>query len=301
MDKSKLDLIPRIKELYSKGDNLIDYLKKNDNRSFNSIEDILISYDFQSGSYINHVKANPQLNFNYTSALANVINELGTYNSILEVGVGEGTTLCNLIPKLKNQTDKIKFLGFDISWSRIYYAMKYFMANNRNAKLFIGDLFNVPLRDSAIDIVYTSHSIEPNGGREKEALMELYRITNKYLILLEPTSAFASEQGKKRMLEHGYIQNLLNTINELNLNLIEYKPFEISTNPLNPTGLYIIEKNPVQTESDSCDFFCPISHTPLREFEDHFFSRESLVSYPKIMNIPCLCSFYGILTSKHDE
>ncbi|MGO5065110.1 hypothetical protein [Clostridium sp. LCP25S3_F8] len=47
------------------------------------------------------------------------------------------------------------------------------------------NLFCFPLKGNSIDIVYTSHFIQPNGRKEKETLMELYRITNKYLIILE--------------------------------------------------------------------------------------------------------------------
>jgi ubiquinone/menaquinone biosynthesis C-methylase UbiE len=106
--------------------------------------------------------------------------------------------------------------------------------------LFIGDLFNIPLSDSSVDIVYTSHSLEPNGGREKEALQELYRIAGGYLVLLEPTNEFADDEGKARMKRNGYVHDLANVIKDLGYDLIEYRRFELTINPLNPTGLYII-------------------------------------------------------------
>ena len=46
----------------------------------------------------------------------------------------------------------------------------------------MGDMFNLPITDDSIDLVYTVHALEPNGGKEKEALKELYRITKKYLM-----------------------------------------------------------------------------------------------------------------------
>lgn len=293
----KINLIPKIKQIFDDGQNIMQYLKEIDGRSENSVENILISYDFQSGSYIKYVKENPNYINAYTTAIANIISDLGSFSSLLEAGVGEATTLGNLKYKLKN---KVNLFGFDISWSRIYYGLNYLSELNVPAKLFVADLFKIPLKDSSIDIVYTSHAIEPNGGREKEAIIELYRITNKYLILLEPTYEFADEIGKKRMKQLAYIHNLKDIISNLKYELIEYRPFEISANPLNPTGLYIIRKQNHLNENNDFEFYCPIGKHKLLEYNDHFFSSYSLISYPKIMGIPCLCESYGILTTKHE-
>lgn len=295
---NKINLIPRIKELYDKGENIIEFLKKSEGRTTNTIEDILISYDFQSGSYVKFAEENPTFINNYTGQIAKELTQLGVFSSLLEVGVGEATTLGNLSLKLNNNC---RYLGLDISWSRIHYANKYLKKIKSTADLFVADLFNIPLSDSSIDIVYSSHSIEPNGGKEKEALRELYRVAKKYVVLLEPSPEFATEEGKERIKKHGYIQNLLGSIKELNYDLVEHSHFKISTNPLNPTGLYIIKKQANITDNlNKIDFHCPITMKNLIEFDDHFFSKESLISYPKIMGIPCLLPAYGVLTSKHD-
>jgi ubiquinone/menaquinone biosynthesis C-methylase UbiE len=295
----KIDLIPRIKELYEKGGNIIEYLRNDAGRNFNTVEDILISYDFQAGSYIKFVGENPAYIEAYTSALSKVFAQLGSFESILEVGVGEATTLGHFIPKLENR--RLKVYGFDISWSRIDCGRRYLDQIGINAGLFVADLFNIPMKDSSIDIVYTSHSVEPNGGREREAIRELYRVANRYLVLLEPTSEFANDDGKNRMKKNGYVQNLATVIKELNYDLIEYRPFDISANPMNTTGLYIVKKEADRSIDPDFNFCCPISKTPLKEYGDHFFSPESFISYPKIKGIPCLCPIYGILTSKHGE
>jgi len=203
--------IKKIKKYYDEGYNIIELLKKRKNIMKNTDEMVKISYDFQSGSYIQSVKENPKFNKKYTEAIAKVINSLDTdFNSILEAGVGEATTLANLIPKLKDYPEKI--FGFDLSWSRARYARSYCENNHiKNAEIFVGNIFNIPLADDSIEIVYTSHSIEPNGGREEEALLELMRITKKYLILLEPDYELASSEAKKRMEKHGYIKKLYST------------------------------------------------------------------------------------------
>jgi hypothetical protein len=102
MNKEVLDLMPRIKELHESGENIIQYFKDQDGRVLNSIQDILISYDFQSGSYIKGIEKNKEYSNAYTKLLADVINDLGIFENIIEVGVGEATTLGNVIPKTNN-------------------------------------------------------------------------------------------------------------------------------------------------------------------------------------------------------
>jgi len=303
MKQDVINLIPRVKELYSRGENIIQYLRSRDGRNLNTIEDILISYDFQAGSYIKFANSNPEYIEAYSSAIAKVLRSLTPFRTILEVGVGEATTLANVAMKLNSNTspednEVFKMLGFDISWSRIKCGTDYLIDKHVAAKLFVADLFNIPFNDNSIDVVYTSHSIEPNGGREKEALIELYRVARKYLVLLEPTDEFANDEGKNRIMKNGYVQNLRAHISELRYKLIEYRPFEVSANPLNPTGLYVISKE-ATTESHEPIFSCPISRGILTEHADHFFSTESLISYPKVQGIPCLSPNYGILTTKH--
>ncbi len=93
----KFKQLQKIKELYSKGENIIQYLKSIGNNELNTIEDILISYDFQAGSYIQGYSNNKEFKESYCNALAKIIDNIGTVQSIIEVGVGEATTLNTLI------------------------------------------------------------------------------------------------------------------------------------------------------------------------------------------------------------
>lgn len=291
----KLKVLSRIKKLYFENTNIIKFLKDLDGREHNSIEDIMISYDFQAGTYIEKYLANPKFTQEYCFYLANIINNLCEFNTLLEVGIGEGTTLGPLIHSLSKQPNNC--YGFDISWSRVKYAKRFLEELNlNNIELFTGDLFCTPLKDNSIDIVYTSHSIEPNGGREEEALIELYRITKKYLVLLEPSYEFANEEARARMLSHGYITNLYSTAKRLGYKVIEHKLFGKSSNPLNPTGIMIIEKN-INSEvlNPLC---CPITKTEIIKSHNAFFSKESLLAYPIIAEIPCLLSQNAIVATK---
>lgn len=291
----KFKQLSKIKEIYANGENIIKYLKSINNNKQNTIEDILISYDFQSGSYIKGFSNDPEFKNNYCSALASIIESLGNFDSIIEVGVGEATTLNTLIRKLTNIPSNV--LGFDISWSRLKFA-KEFLAdfNLRDIVLFTANLFEIPLLDNSIDIVYTSHSIEPNGGKEEEAIKELFRITGKYLILLEPSYEFADEKSRKRMKEHGYITKLYSTANNLGYKIIEHRLFDYSANPSNPTGIMIIEKK--SSPSNNPNLRCPISLTELIKYNNSLlYSKDSFLAYPVIDDIPCLLKENSILAT----
>jgi len=172
--------------------------------------------------------------------------------------------------------------------------------NIKNATLFVGDMFNTPLKDNSIDIVYTSHTIEPNGGKEFEALQELYRVTGKYLVLLEPTFEFAGEIARKRMKSLGYTTQLYSTVKELGFKVVEHRLFDVSVEPVvNPTGLIVIEKNEsVNAKSPLC---CPITKTDIILKKGAYFSPEGLLAYPIIDDIPCLMSQNAIVATKFME
>jgi ubiquinone/menaquinone biosynthesis C-methylase UbiE len=199
--------IQKIKELYDKGENIIQYFRNSNNTDLNSLESILISYDFQSGTYTKQLKQSQEFNTKYTALIAEIIDNLTQKSTyiIMEAGVGEATTLGNVVKKLINSP--VKFFGFDLSLSRLLYANKFLKSIDlSNYLVFTGNLFNIPVLSNSVNVVYTSHSIEPNGGKEKEALSELYRITKNYLVLFEPCYELASDEAKQRMERNGYVK-----------------------------------------------------------------------------------------------
>jgi len=106
----------RIQQLYNDNVNIIDYLKNESNFHENTSEMITISYDLQAGSYIKKASEDPDWEDEFSQEYANVSNSLGDFNSILEVGVGEATTLQNVLSRLSSVTNNV--FGFDISYSR---------------------------------------------------------------------------------------------------------------------------------------------------------------------------------------
>lgn len=272
----------------------MNFLRKQDSKDRNSVEDIMIAYDFQAGSYIAAYERDASYLERYSRELAGVLRGLGPFDSVLEAGVGEATTLTVLA---KQFAQRAAWHGFDVSWSRVRLGRDFARKHRVGADLFCGDLFNIPLADGSMDVVYTSHSIEPNGGREREAIRELARVAGKWLVLLEPAHELATPEARARMEKHGYIRGLPEAIQAEGLELVEHRLFPVCVNPLNPTSLYVI-RIPIKKPGGG-GYVCPISKTPLTAAGSAYFSPDSLLAYPVLDGVPCLLPANAILATKY--
>ena len=289
-----------LKALYAQGKNISAFLRDEGGTQFNTEEIIEISYDLQTESYIAAMEdeARAKHQREYTGEIAKTILSLCKPMSILEAGVGEATTLSGVV---RHMGAGIKTYGFDLSWSRVAYARNWLRKQGfTSTVLCTGSLFHIPFSDNSIDVVYTSHSIEPNGGNEEPILRELYRITKDYLVILEPGYELANDQARRRMESHGYCKKLKQISDSLGYDVLEHKLFPFTSNPLNPTALTVIRKCKTM-ESPSYVLACPKFKTLLQEIGGMLFSPEALVVYPILGGIPCLRIENGIFASKYKE
>ncbi|MDZ7924311.1 MAG: methyltransferase domain-containing protein [Marinagarivorans sp.] len=296
-----------LQNLYQQGVNITQHLRQTQGLERNTDAIIEIAYDLQAGSYIAamaDVKMAQHKKI-YSAEIAKVILSLCEPSSVLEAGVGEATTLSGVLAHL-NPT--ITSYGFDLSWSRTALAQRWLHSQNiKTTTLCTGNLLNIPFADNAIDVVYTSHSMEPNGGKETPILQELYRVAKKYVVLLEPTYELANNEARQRMVSHGYCRNLTGVAAALGYEVMHHGLFPLCANPLNPTGLTIIKKpdlsplNNAQAlkEERMADqvLACPKYKTPLKAIDGMLFSPEALVAYPIVGGIPCLRIDNGIFAS----
>ncbi len=299
-----------LKKLYDQGKNISAFLRHEKGIEHNTPEIIEIAYDLQTGSYIQAMEdqAVEKYRAEYSHQIAQKILSLVNPHSILEAGVGEATTLSGV---LQNLDPDISSFGFDLSWSRVAYAQRWLNSQDLpNTTLCTGDLFNIPFQDNSVDVVYTSHSIEPNGGQEEPILKELYRVCRKYLILFEPCYELAGDEARQRMELHGYCKNLRAVCDSLGYEILENRLFEIANDKMNPTGVTVIRKPFVESEeSISQDkggklekyLACPRHKTQLIDADSMLFSPEALVVYPVVGGIPCLRIENGIVASKFEE
>lgn len=289
----------QLRQRYIAGENITAVLRAERGVDINTPEIIEIAYDLQAGSYIAALKQPEYAKHKelHTSELALLLFRLGEPASILEAGVGEATTLAGVMGHL----NAVPALGFDLSWSRVARARRWLDEQSLGqVTLFTATLQDIPLADSAIDIVYTSHSIEPNGGREEPILRELFRVAARYLVLLEPDYELATPEGRDRMERHGYCRNLPAIARSMGWQVVEHRPWPHVANPLNPTALTVIRKGDAPPAGPP-HLACPRHKTELEPRGGLLFSPEALVVYPVVGGIPCLRVENGVFASQYAD
>lgn len=291
-----------LRKAYEEGRNIIRLVRESAQSEFNDERGIELSYDLQSGSYISAVEtpAGREQRRSYGRHLLDVFADLGEIDSLLEAGVGEGITLWHLLDQMSRVPHHAH--GFDLCWSRVGCAANWMagLVPHFKTTLVTGSLLNVPYQDNSFDVVYTSHSIEPNHGREAEILTELYRVASRYLVLLEPAYELAQPEARARMEMHGYCRALPATARKLGFKVLRHEIFAGSWTTTNPTALLVIAKDP-QAPPAVPKFACPAFGTPMTRMADCFYSPQSMRAYPIIGGIPCLRSAAGIIASKLGE
>jgi hypothetical protein len=292
------ELLIGMRGAFARGENAMEFARRTSGEALNSLTATLVAYDLQAGSYVAKVKSDPQSNQRWCSQLA---VELAPYveegSSLLEVGCGEATTLAGVLNALPQKPSEC--LGFDISWSRCAEGLGWLKSNEASAKLFVADLFAIPLADESIDVVYTSHSIEPNGGREEEALTELLRVARRAVVLIEPLYELGTPEAQERMRHHGYVRGLQGTAAALGGNVRTCRLLAYASNPLNPSGVVVVEKNhSASPRGVGMQFRCPLTATPLVEEGGAYYSEATGLAYPVLGGIPLLRPEHMVVASK---
>ena len=292
MENKEVKDLSSIKQAYNSGLNITKLLKETSKKTENTIDIINLSYDLQSGSYIKFFQDNFDICTKYINCITEILKKhIINTDTIIDCGTGEMT---NFAPVMDNLNFH-KAYNFDLSLSRILTGLNYSENYSRRLKdktvSFVASMDSIPLPDNSVDIAWTSHSFEPNRGKEKILVNELLRISRKKVILFEPSYERSSEICQKRMDEMGYINNLEQTIKASEGKLLSIEKIKYPVNPLNPTYAYIIEK--VNTSNnfgnDSFKFTVPRTNINLDiERVDCLLSSKALIGFPKIRNIPLL-------------
>ena len=226
-----------------------------------------------------------------------LIREYSSRNCI-EIGAGELTFITPIAAKNNN----IEFSALELSWSRLAvgleFAKKYNVCFNH---LAVGSAMNLPFSDNSFDIVITHHCLEQIRGHLKHIISELYRISKKAVIILEPSSDLGNWYLRQQLRMNQRVRGIKKTIKDLGYKLVAYNwlPYSIGYN--NRTGMYIIEKETKGPFPGHIPYVCPICKRPLQLHDSLLFCEECGMIYPFIKNIPCLREDDGILASNFLE
>jgi ubiquinone/menaquinone biosynthesis C-methylase UbiE len=282
--------LEQLRQDYAAGRNLMELMRRARASDQNDETTILYSYDLQAGSYVAEL-ANPasaDLRRRVGEKFASLFATLGA-SVVCEAGVGEATTLAEVVSSSPRSTH---FLGFDLSLSRLLYARKHLSGFGHNdVELFAGALGALPFPDDSVDLLYTCHSIEPNGGQERAVLEELLRVTQHHLVLVEPSNELGGAATRAHIEKHGYVKNLKATLDAMGCKVTRHEPWGLDSEPdHNQAALLIVEKRHRETGATvrKPSFVSPVSKRPLTVRPDCYYSAEDGFAFPVIGGIPCL-------------
>lgn len=305
-DNKDYQRILEIKTAFENGENITSLLRHQKGVMHNTSDIIELAYDLQAGSYIEYVKQNREYLENYTNEMTTIINHhITTSGRILDVGCGELTTLSLLIPKL-NIRPRSTF-ALDVSWSRLSHGIK-FAKNNIgddfcNLNVFTGEINAIPLKSKSISTTISNHALEPNGGRERILLNEIFRVTSDLVLLFEPCYELNTAEGKARMDKLGYIKGLKGAINDLGGKLLDQIAIKQVSNTLNPTVCFVIKPpqksnhDKIENTKSECIYTLPGSDYGLKKIDNTYFSTDTGLIFPIIKNIPILRTNAGIVAT----
>jgi SAM-dependent methyltransferase len=297
------------KKMYAAGESVSIGLRSATNTPLNSPTIIETMYDLQAGTYIAHYLDSPHKLNAYVAEMAEIIAPyLSTDCTILDAGTGELTTLSRLMAVIQNKPREV--FAFDISWSRLYRGRRFYEDSTGGQALalstFVADIAKIPFPSKSVDVVITSHALEPNGGNLINLLRELFRVTKKVLVLFEPCYEICTREGKERMDRLGYIKGMGEAVTQLKGKLLHRIEIKNIMNPLNPTAAYVIEpSNHIDDNkafqgregANSSQYSLPGENYLLSEVDGFLVSNDTGLCFPILKSIPLLRTSNAILAS----
>jgi len=229
----------------------------------------------------------------------NILKEI-KFNSVLEIGVGELTSLEAIYREFGPELD---CYGIDLSFNRVYHGLAEFNQKyNKVPRIAKADATMLPFPDNSIDLVYTRHTLEQMPTIFEKALDEIFRVAKKNIILFEPSYELSSLTQKIKMINSDYVRGIPKYINNKNdVKLNDMFLMQNSANPLNHTACFKITmgknlKNKSITRP--IDFVCPYTRTKLVEKDGYLFSPKANRAYTVIEDIPILDPEYSVILTK---
>lgn len=160
--------------------------------------------------------------------------------TILEVGCGNCINIYEIIKKYKN---KVEIHGIDIAAERIKEGVSYFDKELSQAQLRQASITEITsYSDNQFDLVFSIHCIEQISYETKPAICEMFRVTSKKIIMIEPVFENGTFLQKTCLMVSDHTRILLKSIHELHLPLTKSETLSLQSTS-NQSTLLIIDKS----------------------------------------------------------
>ena len=100
------------------------------------------------------------------------------------------------------------------------------------------------------------------------------------------------------MRSHGYVRGLRDAAESLGARVVDYRLLPYTGNPLNPSGVLVLEKDAQAPATDQLAWRCPLTHAPLTLEGDLFLAADVGIAYPVMRGIPLLRPEHGVVASR---
>lgn len=286
---------------YAAGRNVMRAFNDRHGLRHNAPESIEAAYEIQAGQYIRNLADLPAYYDEFTDEQAAIFTEhFPGCESVVDAGCGELTTAALLFPKIETPAH---CLAFDLSWSRVNVGREHFRATvdaevAARTRLFVADICEIPLPDNSVDVVVTSHALEPNHGREAFLVTEMLRIARRGLVLFEPSWELGDDDQRAYMDEHGFVRDLAGHCTRAGGLVADERLTEVHYNPRNRTAALVVYKRDPGPANEP-ELVDPVTRGPLVFDEEDrvYHARERSVVYPCLRGIPVLKESAGMLAT----
>ncbi len=290
--------IGELRVRYAAGDNIFSMVYE---RTRDEELAVLLSYELQAGSYVSAIDGDKN-----TAVFRASMRQFGALfaklapRSILEAGVGEATTLAHAVAQMQEQGHRAQWVGgFDISVSRLLHGLRYWRSKHCDSpcELFCARLNQIPIEADSIDLVFTSHALEPNFGLEGKLISELYRVARHWLVLREPSFELGDEHTRAHIRKHRYVENVVGAVRDLGLEVEEHRLWGYDFNSANQTAVTVIRKQPSSASKGwrGMRFTNPRTGGALQDRGAYLYDEAAGIAFPSIEGVRCLLSEHGIV------
>lgn len=154
--------------------------------------------------------------------LAEVFSRLAPGGSVIEVGAGDLGMLVGIARVIEPKPHRLG--AADISEKRLIVGRDWARSHGVNIDAFAAaDAARLPFGDREWDIVFTSNCLEQNLTGVAAIVHELYRVSAKYLVMVEPAYELGSPLYQRHIRKIGHVRGIPAVIHEAGWKLVHHE------------------------------------------------------------------------------